>query len=107
MRRRRVGWFVRLSLTAALSLALSGAPPAIAAAARMVGPCQQECDGAPGSSGCPSTCTDGVCAKVVPATIDAAPGCDAVPERSERCLSDDVEPVAPPPGDGVFHPPSC
>lgn len=106
MRRARIAWFVRVGLMTALSLALSGTPRAAAAAAGMMGPCQQECDGSAGDSGCPPTCTDGVCAKIVPAVIEAAPVCGAASPQSQRCLCNDAEPLAPPPGDGVFHPPT-
>lgn len=104
----RAAWAVRFGLVAVLSLASSGAPRAAAAAAGRMGPCAEKCDGSAGDSGCPPICPDGICAKVVQALIAAAPECGMLaPDSSRPCLCDDDEPLAPPPGDGVFHPPNC
>lgn len=97
---------VRLGLVAALSLTLSGAPQAAAEVAGTMGPCAEECGGSAGHAGCPPTCPHGVCARIAPAAIGAAAECGTVAPEPPRCPFHAAEPVAPPPGDGVFHPPT-
>lgn len=95
--------FARFGLVVVLAFTLSGAAAA-ASDAGVAGskPCAEQrgaCD-----FGCPPTCGDGGCARTLPTVLCDAPEWIA-PPTPERWLHDELSPPAPPPLDGVFHPP--
>ncbi len=101
--RTRGAWLARLGLVAVLSFGLSGAATVGSAAAREPRACGEQrlpCD-----LGCPAPCTDGGCARMLPAVLGEATGWIAAPTLV--CWDGD-EPAPPPPPllDGVFHPPT-
>lgn len=98
-------WLVRFGLAAALSVALSGAPRAVAAVAGKTAPCAQECGDSTGDSGCPPACPYGSCARIVPAVLDDAFECGIGAPTPGQYPCDEASPPAPAPRDGVFHPP--
>lgn len=101
-RRTRGASFVRFGVVAVLAFILSGAGAVGSAATGEPNACGQQrgtCD-----FGSPPACADGCCARVLPAVLGDVPESIAAPTR-ERWLRDELGPPAPPPLDGVFHPP--
>ena len=95
----------RLSLAAALSLALSGAPGVALAVAGNLEECREQCRTV-GDCGCTPACAHGACARIVPAVVDDAPGSGMGAMRPRRLLHDEEAPPVPPLLEGVFHPPT-
>lgn len=101
-RRTHGAWFARVGLVLVLSFGLSGVAALGSASAAELTHCAEQrgaCD-----LGCPPTCADGGCARTSPAVLCDAPEWIA-PPTPERSLRDELSPPAPPPLDGVFHPP--
>ena len=101
-RRTHGAWFARIGLVVVLLFVVSGIAASGSATAAESKPCGEQrgaCD-----FGCPPTCGDGGCARMLPAVLGKAPEWLA-PRASERWLRDELAPPAPPPLDGVFHPP--
>lgn len=98
----RAGRFARFGLVAVLSFTLSGAAAAGSGAAAASKPCGEQRGGC--DIGCPPTCADGACARMLPGVLGEASGWVA-PPIPERWVPNELAPPAPPPLDGVFHPP--
>jgi hypothetical protein len=99
----RAAWFARLGFVLVLSVVLSGAARVASAAAGARDTCAEQ----RGASdlGCPPTCADGACARILPAIL-AVSAHPIAAARTEPWSRDEPGPPAPPPLDGVFHPPT-
>ena len=103
-KRTQGAWLAQFGLAAVLSFALSGLAASCSASSAepKLGQCSEQrgaCD-----FGCPPACADGGCARTMPAVLCGAPERIAQP-TPERWLHEERSPSAPPPPDGVFHPP--